>query len=185
MPYPGNIPSGQANDVNVRVATDHGTRTLNFHKDDGTWTGTVGFVLAHHPRWPEGVKRYTVEWVQVGGTNFHWSGDVDCVVGDGAPVAVTEIDGWRTRTTVRKGRAAGSDAVTIDQAGADPVLLQRRTGDDTWSTVSTVKPDADGDAVVRFPRETKQGTSDYRLSATGSESATGAVSATLKVRVTR
>lgn len=184
--YPGDIPSGQANDVNVRVATDRGTRTLNFHKDDGTWTGTVGFVLASHPRWPSSVRRYTVEWVQVGGTNYHWQGDLDCVVGDGgAAVGVTDIHGWRTQTTVRQGRAATSDAVTVDQAGADPVVLQKRTTTGAWRTVSTISHDADGDAVVRFPRETERGTSVYRLRAAGSESATGATSAALRVRVTR
>ncbi|WP_091183913.1 hypothetical protein [Microlunatus flavus] len=186
VPYPGDIPADQANDVNVRIATDAGTRTLNFHRNDGTWTGTVGFVFAQHPQWPVDARTWTVEWVQVGGTNYHWRGDVDCVVGDvGAPVGVTSIDGWRTQTTVQVGRSAKADAVTVDQAGADPVVLQKRTAAGGWSTVSTVTPDADGDATVRFPREKKRGTSVYRLRATGSESATGASSDELRVRVTR
>ena len=76
--YPSNIPDGQANDVNVRFETNQGQFTLNFHNNTGTWTGTTAFDFASHRNWPAGVTAYRVTWVQVGGTNYHWQGNVAC-----------------------------------------------------------------------------------------------------------
>ncbi len=75
--YPGNIPAGQANDVNIRIVADGKTITLNFHNNDGTWSGTKLFRYADHPDWPA-PNTWTVQWVQVGGTNYHWTGSVSC-----------------------------------------------------------------------------------------------------------
>ncbi|WP_246200647.1 hypothetical protein [Agromyces allii] len=75
--YPSNIPSGQANDVNVKVVADGKELTLNFHLDKGTWSGTKEFVFADHAKWPN-PKSWTVTWVQVAGTNYHWTGSVTC-----------------------------------------------------------------------------------------------------------
>ncbi|MGI9823307.1 LPXTG cell wall anchor domain-containing protein [Agromyces sp. Marseille-Q5079] len=75
--YPSNIPSGQANDVNVRIIADGKELTLNFHKGSGTWSGTQTFTFATHKDWPK-PKSWTVTWVQVAGTNFHWTGEITC-----------------------------------------------------------------------------------------------------------
>ncbi|WP_062292825.1 hypothetical protein [Demequina phytophila] len=77
--YPAALPAGQANDVNVRIknlATGE-EKTLNFHKNGGTWTGTQTFTFASHPSWP-GWSYYAVVWTQVAGTNYHWQGTVTC-----------------------------------------------------------------------------------------------------------
>lgn len=77
--YPSNIPAGQANDVNVKfknLATN-ATKTLNFHKDSGTWSGTKTFDFKSHSQWP-GWTYYAVTWVQVAGTNYHWQGEIIC-----------------------------------------------------------------------------------------------------------
>ena len=76
--YPSNIPSGQANDVNIRFATASGPVTLNFHHNTGTWAGRTAFTYVNHPQWPAGLTAYDVVWVQVGGTNYHWQGTVAC-----------------------------------------------------------------------------------------------------------
>lgn len=83
--YPANIPAGQANDVNVRIVADGRTVTLNFHNNDGTWSGTTVFRYADHPDWPA-PNTWTVQWVQVGGTNYHWSGSVSCGEEEQIPV---------------------------------------------------------------------------------------------------
>ncbi|MFF2370245.1 hypothetical protein ACFVS8_06780, partial [Agromyces sp. NPDC058110] len=75
--YPSNIPAGQANDVNVRVIADGKELTLNFHNNTGTWSGTKVFTFDQHPKWPD-PDVWSVVWVQVGGTNYHWQGKVDC-----------------------------------------------------------------------------------------------------------
>jgi hypothetical protein len=76
--YPGNIPSGQANDANVRFESNVGQFTLNFHNNTGTWSGLTNFSYTSHPQWPAGVTSYRVVWTQVGGTNYHWQGSVAC-----------------------------------------------------------------------------------------------------------
>ena len=78
--YPSNIPEGQSNDVNVRIVNlgeGGGEVTLNFHNNTGTWSGTQAFTYAQHPNWP-GWDYYKVVWTQVGGTNYHWQGNVTC-----------------------------------------------------------------------------------------------------------
>ena len=77
--YPANIPDGQANDVNVKIKnlTTNEVKTLNFHKNSGTWSGTKVFDFQSHSQWP-GWTYYSVTWVQVAGTNYHWSGEVKC-----------------------------------------------------------------------------------------------------------
>jgi len=75
--YPKNIPSGQANDVNVRVIADGKEITLNFHKSSGTWSGTQTFTFDQHKDWTD-PDIWSVVWVQVAGTNYHWQGKVDC-----------------------------------------------------------------------------------------------------------
>src|SRR5690606_8896185 len=75
--YPDDIPAGQANDVNIRIVVDGEEHTLNFHKNEGTWSGTKKFYYADHASW-EGWTNFTVVWTQVGGTNYHWQGEVTC-----------------------------------------------------------------------------------------------------------
>ncbi|WP_240665985.1 hypothetical protein [Agromyces sp. LHK192] len=75
--YPKDIPAGQANDVNIRFKADGKEFTLNFHKNSGTWSGTKTFTYSEHPNWPD-PDLYSVVWAQVGGTNYHWSGSIDC-----------------------------------------------------------------------------------------------------------
>jgi hypothetical protein len=187
--YPADLPSGQANDVNIRLETDHGQVTLNYHNDKGTWAGTTGFTYSQHKNWPAGVASYAVTWVQVGGTNWHWQGDLKCRLGDAdpstfdVPQAVTEIDGWRTgSTTVSRGRAASADSIAVEQAGLAPVELQRLTNG-SWVTVRTASISASGHARVTFPRETRRGTFSYRVQVSGAEAVTGDASATFTVRV--
>lgn len=75
--YPDNLPSGQSNDVNIRVKNldTNEVRTFNFHNNSGTWSGTVTFKVTEHPNWP-GWDNYEYQWVQVAGTNYHWEGSV-------------------------------------------------------------------------------------------------------------
>lgn len=78
--YPSDIPAGQSNDVNVRIINlgdGGGEVTLNFHNNSGTWNGTQSFKYSEHPQWP-GWSFYKVVWTQVGGTNYHWQGEVTC-----------------------------------------------------------------------------------------------------------
>ncbi|MEN5076009.1 hypothetical protein ABE437_19485 [Isoptericola cucumis] len=77
--YPENLPADQANDVNVRVKnleTDE-EWTGNFHRADGTWSGEQSFDPTTLAGWP-GWAHYAYVWAQVGGTNYHWSGEVEC-----------------------------------------------------------------------------------------------------------
>ena len=79
--YPAGIPAGQANDVNVRIkyGANFGSEiTLNFHNNGGTWSGTKTFTYSEHPNWPANIGQYKVVWTQVGGTNYHWEGEVVC-----------------------------------------------------------------------------------------------------------
>lgn len=77
--YPTDLPSGQANDVNVRIYTaQYGDVTLNFHNNVGFWSGETTFTFLTHPNFPLDVTQYSVEWVQVGGSNCHWTGNLQC-----------------------------------------------------------------------------------------------------------
>lgn len=187
--YPSDIPSGQANDVNVRFSSNAGEFTLNFHNNTTTWAGTTGFTYATHPAWPAGVSAYEVTWVQVGGTNYHWQGRVRCVLGDDGdpetldvPLGVTQVAGFRTgRASVSRGRSAKADLVSVAQAGSESLVLQRRKKG-SWVRVAQVATSADGTARVVYPRQNKRGKAKYRLVVSGSESVTGATTGTFVVR---
>jgi uncharacterized repeat protein (TIGR01451 family) len=187
--YPSNIPDGQANDVNIRFETNLGPLTLNFHNNDGFWGETTSFPYASHPSWPAGITSYRVVWTQVGGTNYHWQGNVRCLIDDdGDPttvddvLGVTTILGWRTSTvTVKKGATVTSDAVVVGQLGDEDLVLQRLSGS-TWVDVKTVTVD-DSAARVTFGRQTRKGTFKYRLAVDGSTEVTGATTSLFTVRV--
>ena len=187
--YPSDIPSGQANDVNVRFSSSAGEFTLNFHNNVGTWAGTTRFAFDSHPSWPAGLTSYAVSWVQVGGTNYHWQGSVKCVLSDDGdpstldvPLGVTQVDGFRTgKVKIAKGRAASADAVTVSQVGAEALVLQKRKRG-SWVRVKAVASSVAGAAKVTFPRQKKRGKVVYRLAVSGSESVTGATTRTVKVR---
>ena len=189
MAYPSDIPSGQANDVNVRFRSSTGEFTLNFHNNVGTWSGTTRFAFDTHPSWPAGISSYAVSWVQVGGTNYHWQGSVGCVLSDDGdpstldvPLAVTQVDGFRTgKVKIKKGRSAPADLVTLSQLGSERLDLQRRTSG-SWVRVKTIPVTAEGQARVTFPRQKKKGKSVYRLAVSGSESITGVTTRTFVVR---
>ncbi|MCB8956938.1 MAG: hypothetical protein H6529_10715 [Nocardioides sp.] len=203
MDYPANIPDGQANDVNIRVQTPAGTKTLNFHNNQGTWSGTHAFDLADHAQWDPATASYHITWVQVGGTNYHWQGDLACVTdGDPStadtPLTETEVEGFRTgTTTINRGSAPGSDSVVVDGNDDQDLQLQVWTPDASrtaagaagaasaghWSTVRTVSTTADGSARVTFPKLTKKGTFKYRLAVAGTDTTTGDTTGTLTVRV--
>jgi hypothetical protein len=77
--YPSDIPSGQSNDVNIRIIVNGVSYTLNFHNNNAFWSGVTVFDIIHHPLFPNGENvRFTIVWVQVGGTNYHWQGSVSC-----------------------------------------------------------------------------------------------------------
>ena len=75
--YPDWITPANANDVNIRFVGNGQTFTLNWHTA-GTFTPEYTFVYADHPNWPAGLTVFTVEWVQVGETNYHWEGELEC-----------------------------------------------------------------------------------------------------------
>lgn len=186
--YPADLPSGQANDVNVRVETDHGQVTLNFHHNTGTWSGTTLFPFTSHPSWPADVTSYHVTWVQVGGTNYHWQGDVSCA-SDGDPLtpdvpqAVTDVSGFRTGDLgVARGATVPADSIEVEQAGTDEVTLERYMGG-AWQVARTVRTTTRGTARVTFPRFTHRGTYTYRLTVSQTLSSTGDTTGTLTVRV--
>lgn len=188
--YPSDIPEGQANDVNVRLETNLGQVTLNFHDNGGTWSGTTSFPFLSHPGWPAGVTSYAVVWTQVGGTNYHWQGSVPCRIGDDGdpttddlPLAVTSIDGWRAgTTTVRRGGVVSTDVVSVDQADRAPLTLQvERAG--RWTDVRTVATSSRGTARVAFPRQTRRGTFHYRLAVPQDWTVTGTTTRPFTVRV--
>ena len=84
--YPANLPNPQnANHVNIRISSNGQTVTLNWHTS-GTWAPASTFVYADHPQWP-GFSVYTVEWVQVAESNYHWSGSLEC----GTPPTTTTV----------------------------------------------------------------------------------------------
>ena len=188
--YPSNIPSGQANDVNIRLETDQGQVTLNYHLDQGTWSGTTAFVYSQHRLWPAGVSEYTVTWTQVGGSNYHWQGAVECALGEVSPETGTRngyavvrtpgtpatpgtgtgtdapdvVEGYRTgRTKVSKGQRVGSDVVVVRGLEDGTVELQKKAKRG-WKSIRTVTA-KDGNAVVTYPKQRKKGTFSYRLAA--------------------
>lgn len=189
--YPGDLPQGQANDVNIRLRTPAGQVTLNYHNDEGTWSGTRAFPYSQHRGWPAGTTDYTVEWVQVAGTNYHWEKGLRCLLdpsGDPStltvPRAVTAIESFAdTKVRLHRGQRVASDLVAVDQPGLSSVELQRLRGEE-WTTKRTLPADS-GRVLVSYPKERRKGVSRYRLVVPGSESVTGAVSGVLKVRVRR
>ena len=188
--YPKDLPGDQANDVNIRVKTDKGEVTLNYHNNDSFWTGSTGFTYSQHQNWPRGVTEYAVTWVQVGGTNYHWQGDVSCqTTSDGdrstvdLPKEVTEVEGYRTgKMDVARGKAVAADVVKVEGEGLEPAVLQLHT-DEGWSTVATVRTDRDGMAKVSYPKLAKKGVYKFRLAVAGTESVTGTKTALLTARV--
>lgn len=196
--YPSNIPDGQSNDVNIRIHTADGDVTLNYHNNDGTWSGTRGFTYSQHAQWPAGVTEYSVVWTQVGGSNYHFGesfhnapveAPVKCrISSDGnpetydVPLAVTDIDGFRTAAAVvAKGRAVAADVVAVSQPGLESLTLQKLRGG-TWTNVRSQAVTA-GSTKVSFPKETRKGTFRYRLVLPGSESVTGDTTTAFSVRV--
>lgn len=112
--YPHDLPAGQANDVNVKVTYGPGysqSLTLNFHNNGGDWSGTQTFTFASHPDWPANIGPYNVVWIQVAGTNYHWTGEVSCGTPDVTPVApvATAID-----TCGEYGSIAFADTAEVD-----------------------------------------------------------------------
>ena len=76
--YPDNLPNPQnANHVNIRFVGNGQTFTLNWHTA-GTWAPESTFVYADHPQWPAGLEIFTVQWVQVAESNYHWQGELEC-----------------------------------------------------------------------------------------------------------
>ena len=196
MTYPADIPAGQANDVNIRLETDRGQVTLNYHLDHGTWSGTTSFAYAQHRLWPADVRDYTVTWVQVGGTNYHWSGALACRLGGEdratgstsgsttvAPAqSVSQIDGFAAgRVKVRRGQRVASDIVTLAGVSAEGAQLEKRARGG-WRAVGEVATE-DGLAVVTYPKHRRKGTFRYRVHVPGGVTTSGVVSAVLKVRV--
>lgn len=189
--YPSDLPQGQSNDVNIRLRTPGGQITLNYHNNEGTWSGTRAFPYSQHRSWPAGTTDYTVEWIQVAGTNYHWEEGLRCLLeadGDAdtldVPRAVTAIADFEdAKVTLRRGQRAPADLVSIDQPGLESVELQRLQKGD-WKTKDSLPADS-GRVLVSYPKERRKGTSRYRLVLPGSESVTGAVSSVLKVKVRR
>lgn len=192
--YPSNIPDGQANDVNVRIQTNLGEVTLNFHNNEGFWSGHTGFDYSSHPGWPVDVTSYSVVWTQVAGTNYHWKGNVRCLLNDDgdpttddSPVGVTTIDGFRTGTMkVHKGDSV-SDVVSVSQLGSADLTLQTLSrgsarGARHWHDVRTIA--THGSTVrVNFGRQKHKGKFKYRLAAAASDGFTGATTRTFTIRV--
>ncbi|WP_402462468.1 LPXTG cell wall anchor domain-containing protein [Isoptericola aurantiacus] len=83
--YPDDLPSGQANDVNITVQNlESGeVATINIHREGGTWSGQQVFDPTTEPEWPTGWTSWAILWTQVAGTNYHWEGYVE--VGCDAP----------------------------------------------------------------------------------------------------
>ena len=76
--YPDNLPNPQnANHVNIEFTGNGQTFQLNWHTA-GSWAPESTFVYADHPNWPAGLTVFTVNWVQVAESNFHWKGSLEC-----------------------------------------------------------------------------------------------------------
>ena len=86
--FPDWVTPGAANHVNIRFSGNGQTFTLNWHTD-GSWAPESTFVYADHPDWPAGLTVFTVEWVQVAETNYHWQGELECGEEDPEPVDPT------------------------------------------------------------------------------------------------
>ncbi|HEU5035587.1 MAG TPA: hypothetical protein VFT70_01185 [Nocardioides sp.] len=191
--YPSNIPENQASDANIRFESNVGEFTLNFHNNDGTWSGNHVFDYLSHPRWPAGVTSFHVVWTQVGGTNYHWQGDVSCVLEDGVAKAATAVQGFRTGSlTVGRGSSVATDSVVVGGSGYQDLVLQALSGSGrgtaarsaaTWTTVRAISVASDGTARVTFPKLKKKGTYKFRLAVAGSGISTGDTTGTLTVRV--
>ncbi|MDH6182267.1 hypothetical protein M2152_002449 [Microbacteriaceae bacterium SG_E_30_P1] len=144
--YPSGIPAGQANDVNVRIK--YGVNfanevTLNFHNNTGTWSGTQSFVYAQHPNWPANIGQYKVVWVQVGGTNYHWQGEVTC--GELPKDASAEVS--TTTPTCEQGSSLVPGAI-VNATWGTPVI-----NGNSYSIVATANPGhlfADGNSTKTF-----------------------------------
>jgi hypothetical protein len=135
------------------------------------------------------VTTYTVEWVQVAGTNYHWQGALKCRVAGGVGTsdgdnakAQTQITGWSTgSTTVKVGDAPSSDTVNVTGNGLQVLELQQQT-DDGWRWIKTVKLNSSGTGQVTFPKMTEKGTLNYRLQVQASDEVTGATTGSFTVK---
>ncbi len=181
--YPADIPDGQSNDVNIRIRTNLGMITLNYHLDEGFWFGTQAFAYRDHPRWPAGVTSYTVEWTQVAGTNYHWEGAVDCRLdASGEAFALADVRGFAAKpVVVAQGRTAQPDTIMVDQLGFASVDLERKTTDG-WRFVKTLV-DNGRTAKITYPRLRQPGTYKFRLVIDATDTVVGYVSPVLKVKV--
>ena len=147
------------------------------------------FPFTTHPNWPAGVASYSVTWVQVGGSNYHWQGTVPCATdGDAAtpdqPQAVSQINDFHSGAlTVRRGSTAPADTVEIEQASAgEPVALEQYV-DGTWTVAKTFTTTSRGTTRVTYPRFTKRGSYIYRLTKSQTLTSTGDATDTLTIRV--
>ena len=183
--YPADIPQGQANDVNIRFVRPDGSKfTLNFHNNEGYWSGNTSFDYRKHPQWPAGLTEWTVEWTQVGGTNYHWEGNRTGVLQpDGSAIEKTSIERWDTvAVTVRKGTAVPNDAIVVRSQGTSPVLLEKLVGG-TWTYISTVTVNDQGGATVKFPVEEQKGQFQYRVRIAPTDGSTGSTTPVKQVNV--
>ena len=191
--YPSNIPSGQANDANIRFESNVGQFTLNFHNNTGTWSGAHSFSYTDHPNWPAGVTSYRVVWTQVGGTNYHWQGNVVCGA-DSTPPTTGPTTGPRCRSdAVARGprfrhrrRHGPQGQLPRDAHGPGPRRLRPRARAAQARVVvqvSHVSTDGRGVARVVFPRLAKRGNYSFRLSVPSSHDAAGTCTGVLRVRV--
>ena len=128
-------------------------------------------------------------WTQVGGTNYHWQGAVECALGEPSPVTGTRngyavvkpgtgdggdtgtapdepaadlVTGFRSgATTLGRGQRLGADTIVVSGLDGRTLELQRLQKG-TWRTVRTVAT-TDGEASVTFPKQPKRGSVGYRL----------------------
>jgi hypothetical protein len=122
-------------------------------------------------------------WTQVGGTNYHWQGDVSCVIEDGTAKAVTDVVGFSGGTqSISLGKTIATKSVTVAGSGYQAVVLQKLSGS-SWTDVSSVATASNGTARVVFPKLTKKGTYKFRLAVAGSGISTGDTTGTFTVRV--
>ncbi|WP_062311293.1 hypothetical protein [Demequina rhizosphaerae] len=143
--YPEALPAGQANDVNVRIknlATGQ-EKTLNFHNGGGTWSGTQVFDFASHHAWPAW-GYYAVTWVQVAGSNYHWSGEVTCGQPEKPEKPETKVE--TTRWTVSD-YVCESESVAL----ARSVTTTTYTWDEgswSWKASSSTETETDSRAMT-------------------------------------
>ncbi|MFZ1242937.1 MAG: hypothetical protein WAQ22_02210 [Candidatus Saccharimonas sp.] len=145
--YPVDLPAGQSNDANVRVKNmDTGdVQTFNFHNSTGTWSGVKSFDVTTHPNWP-GWTHFEYQWVQIGGTNYHWQGSVECGGGD-TPIppekpAVITMPVVDQRTTCELGVESRDGVKTTDWTldGNTWVQSDPVTTWNDWSKVRDLTP---------------------------------------------